>query len=98
MHPTLAKSCSQKGKSPLFRFTCQKFILSKIKRSCITLYKQNKHKTCVPKACATKKIMSKSSGGALGVNVCMCEGIPMYSHALIQMGMFLRGHLHFSEP
>src|SRR5882672_6308152 len=55
----VAESRSQKGANPLFRFTCQKFILSKIKRSRIYICKQNKHKTRVPKARVPKTSLSK---------------------------------------
>ena len=59
----------------MFWSPCQTFILRQIKRSCTTPFKKNKHKkkdrkAHVAKACAATQKLSKSSGGAPGINTC----------------------------
>jgi len=54
--------------------------------------KKKKYKTC-----AAKEILSKLSGGGLGINVRTYKCIPTHSHILIQMEIYLRGYLYLSE-
>src|SRR5260221_9254144 len=71
----------QKGRSPLIRFPCQKFVLSKIKRSRIIICKQNKHKACVLKARVPKTSLSK-----INIKHVLLRHVPLKKVCLSRVG------------